>query len=421
MDRVVIVASCESYRIGDFIAAARSLRVTPVVATDAASPFAAEKARSIVVDLDDPETAAAEIKDSVPHARAVVPVDDQGVRVAAAAAGALGLPTNPAHAVAATRDKLAMRTLLGAAGIRQPRFASVAEGTLGGVADTLGYPIVVKPTSLAASRGVIRLDTPKLAGATEARVRSIAVDAGMEREAPLIAEEYIGGHEMAIEGILIDGTLEVLALLDKPVPLRGPYFEETMFVSPSTQPEAVTKRTVDTVTRAIAAIGLVTGPVHAEVRIDEGGAVFVIEIAARSIGGLCGRSLTFGLLGESLESVVLRSALGRASHTDEQTSPATGVLMLPIPAAGLLTGVEGVDEALTIDGIDSIEITIPDGRTVVPLPEGDRYLGFVFATGPSPSAVRHSLAAASLSIHPVIDGEHVTSEGQSAAGRSSRI
>ncbi len=383
-----------------------------MVATDADSPFSDRADTTVEVDLDNPAEGGARIAAEVPDAAAVVAVDDQGVRVAAAAAAALGLVTNPASAVDATRNKLSMRRLLNAAGVSQPKFREVTADGLVRAATEIGFPVVVKPTSLAASRGVIRVDGAGAAPAIETRVRDILQNAGRDRFELLIVEQYIDGDEMVVEGIMVEGKLEVLALIDKPVPLVGPFFEETIFVSPSRQAPVVQQRVVATVSTAIDAIGLVTGPVHAEVRIDAESDVYIIEIAARSIGGLCGRSLTFGLLAEPLESVVIRSAVGRSAPVEKQTKPATGVLMLPIPAAGMLTEIEGIGDASRIEGIDGIEITVPLGRTVAPLPEGDRYLGFVFASGRDADAVEASLKTAAATIDPTIDGEYVASGGQ---------
>lgn len=417
METVVIVASCESYRTGDFVAAARAQRLTVVVATDADSPFDGHADRTVEIDLDDVTTGAQAIAKAAPDAVGVIAIDDQGVRVASAANAILGLKSNPTLSIDATRDKLVMRTLLASAGVRQPGFASVHPGELRPALQLVGLPAVVKPRTLAASRGVIRIDDPARADEIERRVRKIASRAEIPPSEPLIVEQYIAGDEMVAEGMIVDGALEVLALIDKPIPLVGPFFEETMFISPSRQSKAVQDAVTQIVADAVAAIGIVTGPVHAEIRIDEDETPFVIEIAARSIGGLCGRALTFGLLAEPLESVVIRSAIGRTS-IEQPAKPATGVLMLPIPGAGYLTGIEGITEALAIDGIDSVDITIPIGRTVTPLPEGDRYLGFVFATGLTPDDVQHSLAQAAAVIDPVIDGEYVESKGQSEAGRT---
>jgi hypothetical protein len=209
-------------------------------------------------------------------------------------------------------------------------------------------------------------------------------------------EQYVRGVEVAVEGLLRDGELTVLAVFDKPDPLEGPYFEETIYVTPSRLPVETLGRAEIVTSRACAALGLVEGPVHAELRIERGGdgdRVHVIEVAARSIGGLCARTLRFGA-GIALEGLVLRHALGMSLDGIERERGASGVMMLPIPAPGTLREVRGQDAARAIPGVTGLEITIPRGRTVVPLPEGDRYLGFVFARGDTPAEVEASLRAA---------------------------
>jgi biotin carboxylase len=410
MPTVVIVASCESYRTGDFIRAARSQRLDVVIATDAESPFDDQADRSILVDLDDPAAAGAAIAIGVPDANAVVAVDDQGVVAAAQASLKLGLPTNPLAAIDATRDKLAMRRLLHESGVPQPQFEAVGYEVHEDSASSIPYPKVIKPVDMSASRGVIRVNSHGEFVAAEKRIRDILRSAGRDETAVLIAEEYIDGDELVVEGIVVHGELEVLAVIDKPEPLTGPFFEETIFTTPSRQTDQVQRNSVDMVRRGISALAIKTGPIHAELRIDGEGKVWIIEIAARSIGGLCGRSLSFGLLNESLESVVLRSAIGREAAPGAQSRPASGVMMLPIPAAGVLTAVEGVDETKAIRGVDGVEITVPIGREVTPLPEGDRYLGFIFASGPSPEEVDTTLQLAAATLDITIDGESIWRE-----------
>jgi biotin carboxylase len=410
MPTVVIVASCESYRTGDFVRAARNQRLEVVIATDAASPFDDQADRVLLVDLDDPSGAGAVIAAGVPRAAAVVAVDDQGVMAATHASLNLGLATNPLEAVEATRNKLTMRRLLRDAGVPQPGFEAINHGADNHKASTIGYPKVIKPVDMSASRGVIRVDSDAQLLDAENRIRDILRSAGRDGSTPLIAEEYIEGNELVVEGIIVDGELEVLAVIDKPEPLTGPYFEETMFTTPSRLPEPVQSDAVAMVRRGISALSIKTGPIHAELRIDSYGGVWIIEIAARSIGGLCGRSLSFGLLNESLESVVLRSAIGRQSSPGAQSKPASGVMMLPIPAAGTLTAIEGLEEAAAIDGVDGIEITVPVGRAVLPLPEGDRYLGFVFASGATPDEVDRTLLVAAATLDITIDGESIWRE-----------
>jgi biotin carboxylase len=337
------------------------------------------------------------------------------VQTAALASEALDLVHNAPEAVAATRDKLMMRRLLATGGVAQPAFEAAGPGEVPGVAARLGYPVVVKPTGLSASRGVIRVDGAVDASRAEGRIRAILSTADRDPNEPLLVERYVPGDEVVIEGLLIGGELQALAVIDKPDPLDGPFFEETMFVTPSRLSEPIQKEAVSLAADAATAIGLATGPVHAEVRIPPDGPAQLIEIAARSIGGLCGRSLSFGLLSESLEVVILRSALGIDSSDTAPAQPATGVLMLPIPASGTFTGVENAGAVEAISGITGVTITIPKGRPVLALPEGDRYLGFVFAEGLTADVVEESLRQAAAALVVTIDGEELTSNGMAAA------
>jgi hypothetical protein len=404
MKRVVIVASGQSYRTGDFLAAAELLQLEPIVATDVIPPL---DGAQIQVDLADPAGASEVIRVLDPPPDAVVAIDDQGVAVAARAAAALGLAHNPIEAVAATRDKLLMRRLLAAAAVPQPRFAPVAPGAGPSVAAQLEFPVVLKPKGLSASRGVIRVDDAAAARRAESRIRSMLKEAGQESDQVLLAEEYLPGTEMVVEGLIIDGELEVLALIDKPDPMEGPFFEETMLVTPSRHAGSVQDAAISLARAGANGLGLHSGPIHAEVRVGPAGEVRLLEVAARSIGGLCGRALTFGLLGESLEVIVLRSALGMPTADTRATRPATGVLMLPIPATGVLNGIEGIEHVRGLEGIDEVALTITPGRRVVALPEGDRYLGFVFAGGADADSVEGTLREAAATLSVVIDGEAI--------------
>ena len=306
---------------------------------------------------------------------AVVAVDDQGILAAATAGERLGFPHNPPDAVAATRDKLALRTRLAGGEIPQPAFGTHP--------DQVGYPCVVKPVGTAGSRGVIRCDSPAEWTVAVERIRRFWAG-------ELIVERYVPGVEVAVEGILRAGELTTLAVFDKPDPLEGPFFEETIYVTPSRLPTPTLAAIDRLVARGAVAVGLREGPVHAEVRVS-GDRLALIEIAARTIGGLCARTLTFGA-GISLEEVVLRHALGRPIEDLDRPRSASGVMMLPIPGAGTLRAVHGRDAAIAVPGVVGVEITIPLGAPVVPLPEGDRYLGFLFARGDTPAAVEAGAA-----------------------------
>jgi biotin carboxylase len=384
--RVLLLLPTTTYRAPDFVRAATRLGVEVVVGSDEIPVLpGSESDRVVEVPLDEPDAAAAAIValDERRGVDAVVAVDDRGVVAAAAAGERLGFPHNPPDAVAATRDKAAMRRALADAEVPQPLFA-VTDRQLDAV-PVIPFPWVLKPLDRAGSQGVIRADDLESARAAAARVRAVT-------DGPVLVEQYVPGVEVAVEGLLRDGALTVLAVFDKPDPLAGPYFEETIYVTPSRLDPVVLARVGDLTARACAALGLVEGPVHAELRLD-GERIHVIEVAARSIGGLCARTLQFGA-GIPLEELVLRHALGMPLDGLTRAPGASGVMMLPIPRAGTLREVRGQDAARAVPGVTGLEITIPRGRAVVPLPEGDRYLGFVFARGETPADVERDLRAA---------------------------
>jgi glutathione synthase/RimK-type ligase-like ATP-grasp enzyme len=394
MPRLGLVLPTSGYRGPDFVTAAAELGVDLVVATDGSLPLPLGDASVVPIDCSDPTAAAAAIVTAAADRPldAVIGVDDSGVLIAALASAALGLRHNPVAAVAATRDKIVMREFFAAAGVPQPRFAAVDDADAAvGAADAIGYPVVVKPRNLSASRGVIRADDRQSARAAAERAVSIVADAG--ELLPMLVEEYLEGDEVAVEALASTGGLEVLAIFDKPDPLNGPYFEETIYVTPSRQPAAVTERIERVVGEAVAALGLVHGPVHAELRLTDDGPK-VIEVASRSIGGLCGRSLRFGMLRQSLESLLIRAALGMPRRGMGREGAASGAMMIPIPRGGILRAVRGLAAVGEVEGVTSVEITVPIGRRIDPLPEGDRYLGFIFASGEHAEEVEAALREA---------------------------
>lgn len=399
--RIVLILPTSTYRAEDFLAAGRRLGVEVIVASDAPPALAG---RSIEIDCTDADAAAEALValDQKSPIDAVVAVDDQGVLAAAVAAKRLGLAHNDPAAVAASRDKALLRRVLGAGEVSQPAWAVLAEGEPGSQAARslsrlVGYPCVVKPRSLGASQGVIRADDEASLAAAIERVRGIVAAEGGEREASLVVESYVDGEEVAIEGMLSGGRLEVLAVFDKPDPLVGPYFEETIYVTPSRLGRSRLDRIEAVAEQACRAMGLSEGPVHAELR-DDGERSWCIEVAARSIGGHCSRALSFGAAAEaaggySLEELVIAHALrlerpGRAVHG------ARGVMMLPAPGKGRLCAVEGQEEALAVEGVDGLEISLHLGAMVLPPPEGSRYLGFIFASGAEADSVEKSLRLA---------------------------
>jgi biotin carboxylase len=398
---LLLILPSATYRAPDFLAAARELEVAVTVASDrAAAMSAAMGNRALTLHSSDAREAAATI---VARARetpfaAIVGVDDQGVMAAALASERLGLPHNPPLAVERTRDKAAMRRALAKADVPQPRFVVLsADSDVRTAAGEIGFPCVIKPLSLSGSRGVIRADNADQADAAAARVRRILGAADPAADPPLLLESYLPGVEVAVEGLLRKGQLHVLAIFDKPDPLEGPYFEETLYVTPSRLPAGVTAEIERITAQAARALALREGPIHAELRVD-GRNVKVLEVAARSIGGLCSRALRFGV-GVSLEQLILRHALDLEMTDLAREAPAAGVMMIPIPHAGTLLAVNGQAQARAVSGINGLHITIARGRKLVPLPEGDRYLGFLFASAPAAETVEAALREAHAHLH----------------------
>jgi biotin carboxylase len=291
-----------------------------------------------------------------------------------------------------------LREVLTRAGLRQPGFwLFETQGRPEEHAKAVRFPCVLKPVFLSASRGVIRTNNAAEFVTAFKRIKKLLshpkiASVGGESSRKILAEEYIPGIELALEGLLIRGELSVLALFDKPDPLEGPFFEETIYVTPSRLTERDQKTIADAAARAARAMDLREGPVHVELRLNDRGP-WLIEVASRSIGGLCSRMLRFGA-GVSLEELILRHALGLPIESLKRENRASGVMMIPVPAGGILTKVNGLGEAGAVSGIEGVRIMIPVGRPVVPLPEGNRYLGFIFARGDAPDRVESSLREA---------------------------
>lgn len=396
MPRVLLLLPAAGYRNEDFLAAAQKLDVEVVTGADYCHRLAPLMGMSPILSLhfDQPDIAAEQALVSLGRrVDAVLAVDDHGLEPAALLREKLGLAGNPLQAIRVTRDKLAFRHLLETHGFNCPPFSAVvSEADALTLAPALPYPVVVKARRLSASRGVIRAnDTASFAQAV-ARVRRIQALADRDAaQLGLIVESFIPGREYALEGLLESGALRVLALFDKPDPLDGPYFEETIYVTPSRLPADMQVAMAAEVQRACALAGLGSGPVHAEIRVNDQG-LWLLEVAARSIGGLCGRVLNHRL-GMSLEELILRHVLGMPVLPCANNE-ASGVMMIPVPEHGIFHGATGLTEALAVPDISDIRITAQPGQIVAPPPEGSGYLGFIFSRAAAPEAAEAALRAA---------------------------
>jgi len=424
--RVLLLMPTNTYHAADFVNAAEHLGVDVSVGTNGSQALQAlTPGSTLTLDFDDLDGATAAIEDF--HGGfpldAVVATDDETTALAAAAATALELPHNPLDAVLPTRSKLSLRRALEGAGLPSPayrvldlgdgfedqgrpeRAARVKTATAAALGE-VSFPCVLKPTFLSASRGVIRADDAVEFRAAAQRIGEILHDekraGGGNPESHLIlVEDYVPGNEYAVEAMLRGGRMHLLALFDKPDPLEGPYFEETLYVTPSRAEASVQQTLVSTVEKAVTALGLREGPLHAELRVNEGGA-FIVELAARAIGGLCPRVLRFGT-GMSLEELILRHAIGDDFTAFAREDRAGGVMMIPIPRAGIFRGVTGVGEAKQVEGVRDVAFAINPGQRIVPLPDGNRYLGFIFAQAPTPAEAEDALRAAHAALRLEIE------------------
>lgn len=406
MKSVLLIMKSESYKAHDFISAARKLGIDLIVGSDQESvlddfggDFADNfgKERTLHLNFAKLEDSARRIAEF--HLRrsfdAVVAVEDEGTALAARASVRLGLARNPEESVVASLNKAVMREVLAAQQVDGPWFRLISlSDDPGKIAGEVDFPCVLKPLFLSASRGVIRANDVGEFVDAFARIRGILDDPdlrarGGEMAGQLLVEGFMAGAEVAIEGMLNEGKLSVLAFFDKPDAMDGPYFEETIFVTPSRHSAEVQARAVEMAKRSLRALGLRTGPVHVEMRIDAG-QPRLLEVAPRTIGGHCARVLNFAA-GMTLEELVLRQALGIAPDEMQREREAAGVMMIPIPRGGILRRVDGLEAARAIPNIWEIEISIPLTQRVTPLPEGYRYLGFIFARGESPGAVEGAL------------------------------
>lgn len=418
MKRVLLLATTTGYQLRSFGDAARAAGVTLLLGTDRCDQLDDPWSdRAIPVRFGDEPQVVGEAVAACAREQpdAVVAVGDRPTVLAAHVAAALGLEGNPATAAIRSRNKLQAREAFRRAGLMTPDFQAVSLHDDSAVlARETAYPAVLKPLALSGSRGVMRVDdgTGFVKAFTRLRALMMSPDIRIERDVAhdaALIESFIVGKEFAIEGVLTRGDFQPFVIFDKPDPLDGPFFEESIYLAPSRQPAEIQEAIVSAVARAAQALGLRHGPVHAECRINEAG-VYVLEVAARPIGGLCARALSFVHEATpsavvSLEEVLLRHALGEDVRPYRREMAASGVMMIPIPQRGVLRRVDGVDAARRVATVDHVRITAKADSTLVPLPEGHSYLGFIFAHGGDATAVERALREAHAKLRFVIERE----------------
>jgi biotin carboxylase len=405
--RALLLMTPATYRAGAFMQAARHLDLDVIAGLDLPETLADYWHVPLGVDFADTERSVKIIVDYA-HEHpidAILSLDDSASELAAQASAVLGLAHNSPQAAEAARDKLLMRRLMSAGGAPCPIFRNfLLNEDAQVIARQVSYPCVLKPRRFSGSRGVIRADNEAEFVAAYARLKRLLLSEGYSEDSgSFLVEDFIPGREVALEGLLTHGQLKVLALFDKPDPLDGPFFEETIYVTPSRLPDKTQQDIARCVAVAASSLGLREGPVHAELRVNDKGP-WMLEIAGRSIGGLCSTVLEFGT-GMCLEELILRHAVGEDITALERDGHAAGVMMIPIPGAGMLKAVQGVEKARNVALITGVEITARLNHPLVPLPEGSSYLGFIFARGDSPEVVEEAIRRAHACLHFVIRRE----------------
>ncbi len=402
MSRLLILTSKLGYQTRSFAEAARAMGVEVVFASDRCGQLEDPWSDgAIALHFDRPEEAARRIVKQllVRPVDGLIALGDRPTTTAAYAARALGLVYNRPEAVENCRSKLRQREILREAGLPVPGFFSFRlDKRVERILPRVSFPCVVKPLRLAASQGVIRANNPEEFLAAVARIKTLLEspeiqathEADLDR---LLVERYIPGGEVAVEGLLTRGGLRILAMFDKPGPLEGPYFEETIYVTPSRLPEEMKERIAECAAATVRALGLEHGPVHAEFRVNEQGP-WVLEAAPRPIGGLCSRALRFGPERILLEQLLVRHALGMPGGDLDREAEASGVMMVPVPATGVLEKAEGEEEARAVPGIEDVQITARLHDFIAAWPEGSSYLGFIFARGSSTAEAEAALRLA---------------------------
>jgi biotin carboxylase len=417
MAHLLLLLPSMSYRGDAFWEAAKKVGVSLTVAGDAPPDFLKQSSDNfLTIDLYNPSTAVPAVVEFAKTSPidVVLGVNDGTAVLASTISNALGLSSNSIDSVRAASNKQTMRSLLQKAGLPCPNFIVVGiDEKPEDIVQQMTFPCVLKPLTLSGSCGVIRADD--LESFQKAFLRIGHLLRTFERpeqevaDRQILIEDFIPGIEVALEGLLTKDLFHPLALFDKPDPLDGPYFEETIYVTPSRLPAETQARLTDSLAKAARAIGLREGPVHGELRINDQD-IWVIEVAARSIGGKCSRMLEFGT-GKSLEELILMHALGRDLPSLDLTEGAGGVMMIPIPQEGILERVDGQEEAQQVPGLEELVMTAKPGDQLIPLPEGKRYLGFIVARGAQPAEVEETLREAHRQLTVIMKPQPTSATG----------
>lgn len=402
LKKLLVILPANTYRAQRFLEAARKLGVDVFIATD--SDFSPPDPSNSVIDgisFCDPKEAGRQIADIIRHQgpMSVLAVDEAAVEVAEWTRVALGLIDHPNSGILATRDKRELRQRLRENNISQPKTFDILELEQG--RGEIPFPVVVKPSKGSGSIGVTKAQNQQELTKSLITVQDVIAKMTISNQC-IVVEEYIPGVEFAVDILVTDGKLHVLVIFEKPDPLVGPFFAETIYVTPPHLTDSQLEALHSVIQKCIRALSINNGPLHLELRLTSANDWVPIDIASRSIGGNCSNALAFAS-NTSLEELIIQNALGLEVINTQRERRASGVYMIPAETLGTLVAVHGVEAALKVRFVEDIQITVKPGTKTVPLPFDNQYLGFIFAKAPGAKTVEKALRTARALLEIEVD------------------
>ena len=393
MKKLLLVIPENSYKSNDFVVAAEKLGIDFLIITDS-EQVSSKFSDTVIINKFDAELNKNNLKKlkDVTH---VLPVDHSALKFSGYLVDLLEVKGNKLESINLSMNKYESRKIFNSL-----LDIKVNNEIIKNIDDVNTFinkngTSVLKPIYGTASKSVLKINNVEK---NKEQIEKLMQDCF---DQDLVIEEYIDGKEYALEGTIINSELKKIVIFDKPVEYKHPYFEESIYITPSELSSEAEKRVVSIVDKACKKIGLEDGPVHVEFKINEN-QIFIIEINPRMIGGLCSRCLSFGLFKVSLEEIILHAFMNNELKNIELLNNYVGVLMIPTPKSGKFISINK-EELEKIPNISNVEITVPEGSDLLEPPYGDKYLGFAFSQGIDKKTVNESLLTAMNLANPIIE------------------
>ena len=393
MKKLLLVIPENSYKSNDFVFAAEKLGIDFMIITDS-EQVSSKFSDTVIINKFDAELNKNNIKKlkDVTH---VLPVDHSALKFSGYLVDLLEVKGNKLESINLSMNKYESRKIFNSLLDIKANNEIIKNIDDINIFINKNGTSVLKPNYGTASKSVLKINNVEK---NKEQIEKLMQDCF---DQDLVIEEYIDGKEYALEGTIINSELKKIVIFDKPVEYKHPYFEESIYITPSELSSEAEKRVVSIVDKACKKIGLEDGPVHVEFKINEN-QIFIIEINPRMIGGLCSRCLSFGLFKVSLEEIILHAFMNNELKNIELLNNYVGVLMIPTPKSGKFISINK-KELENIQNISNVEITVPEGSDLLEPPYGDKYLGFAFSQGIDKKTVNESLLTAMNLANPIIE------------------